>query len=58
MKVQVALDFGTIDDAKAILEDIVDYVDIVEVGAISTEFGFAALTDILQIWLMATELIM
>ena len=46
MKVQVALDFGTIDDAKAILEDIVDYVDIVEVGAISTEFGFAALTEL------------
>ena len=46
MKVQVALDFGTIDDAKAILEDIVDYVDIVEVGAISTDFGFAALTEL------------
>ncbi len=46
MKIQIALDFGTIDNAKAILRDVVDYVDIVEVGAISTEFGFKALTEL------------
>ncbi len=46
MKVQIALDFGTIEDAKEILRDVVDYVDIVEVGAISTEFGFRALTEL------------
>lgn len=46
MKVQIALDFGTIDDAKAILRDVADYVDIVEIGAISTEFGFKALTEL------------
>ncbi len=46
MKIQIALDFGTIDDAKAILRDVADYVDIVEVGAISTEFGFKALTEL------------
>lgn len=46
MKVQVALDFGTIEHAKAILKDVADYVDIVEVGAISTEFGFRALTEL------------
>lgn len=44
MKIQIALDFGTIEDAKATLRDVVEYVDIVEVGAISTEFGFEALT--------------
>lgn len=46
MKVQIALDFGTIDNAKEILKDVADYVDIVEVGAISTEFGFRALTEL------------
>lgn len=46
MKIQVALDFGTIDDAKSILRDVADYVDIVEVGAISTEYGFEALKQL------------
>lgn len=46
MKIQVALDFGTIENAKSVLKDIVDYVDIVEVGAISTEYGFKALTEL------------
>lgn len=46
MKIQVALDFGTIEDAKKILEDVIEYVDIVEVGAISTEFGFRALQEL------------
>lgn len=46
MKVQIAIDFGTIEDAKAILEDVADFVDIVEVGAISTEFGFRALAEL------------
>lgn len=46
MKLQVALDFGTIEEAKMVLRDVVDYVDIVEVGAISTEYGFKALTEL------------
>ncbi len=46
MKIQIALDFGTIDACKAILNDVVEYVDIVEVGAISTEYGVRALKEI------------
>lgn len=43
MKLQVALDFGTLDDCQQILREIGDYVDIVEIGAISTEYGYSAL---------------
>ena len=46
MKVQLALDFGTIDESKAILEELSDYIDIVEIGAISTEYGFRALEEL------------
>lgn len=45
-KIQIALDFGTIENAKKILEDVIEYVDIVEIGAIGNEFGFRALTEI------------
>lgn len=46
MKLQVALDFGTIEEAKEILRDIGDYIDIVEIGAISTPYGYTALREI------------
>ena len=46
MKLQVALDFGTIEEAKEILRDIGEYIDIVEIGAISTPYGYAALREL------------
>jgi 3-hexulose-6-phosphate synthase len=46
MKLQVALDFGTIDDARTVLHDIAQFIDIVEIGAISTEYGYSALATL------------
>lgn len=46
MKIQIAMDFGTIEECKEILKDVAEYVDIVEIGAISTEYGFRALDEI------------
>ncbi|BFL46442.1 3-hexulose-6-phosphate synthase [Lactonifactor longoviformis] len=46
MKIQIAMDFGTIEECKAILKDVAEYVDIVEIGAIVTEYGFRALDEI------------
>lgn len=43
MKLQVALDFGTLDECRKILGEIEKYVDIVEIGAISVEYGYEAL---------------
>ncbi len=46
MKLQVALDFGTREELKEILRDIVEYVDIVEIGAIVNEYGLQILEEL------------
>lgn len=44
MKLQVALDVTTMDEARAVLQDVAEYVDIVEVGLLFYSHGYDALT--------------
>ena len=43
MKLQVALDFGSMEELRAVLTDVAPYVDIVEIGAIINEYGLPVL---------------
>lgn len=43
MKLQVALDVISLDEARAVLKDVVDYVDIVEIGLLFYSHGYEAL---------------
>lgn len=44
MKLQVALDVTTLDEARAVLHDVAEYVDIVEIGLLFYTHGYDALT--------------
>ncbi|MCW5950674.1 MAG: orotidine 5'-phosphate decarboxylase [Propionibacteriaceae bacterium] len=46
MKLQVALDVTTLDEARAVLHDVVEYIDIVEVGLLFYTHGYDALTTL------------
>lgn len=46
MKLQVALDVTTLDEARAVLRDVVGYVDIVEIGLLFYTHGYDALTTL------------
>ncbi len=46
MKLQVALDVTTLDEARAVLRDVVEYVDIVEIGLLFYTHGYDALTTL------------
>lgn len=46
MKLQVALDVTTMAEARAVLRDVVEYVDIVEIGLLFYTHGYDALTTL------------
>lgn len=46
MKLQAAIDFGTLDEARAILKDVGDYIDIVEIGNTLVEYGYSMLVTL------------
>ena len=46
VKLQVALDVPTIDEALKVLEETKDYVDIAEIGTVMVYCGFSAITVI------------
>ena len=48
MKLQVALDVTTLEEARSVLNDVIDYVDIVEVGLLFYTHGYDGLTTLRQ----------